>query len=331
MAEEKTQESIQKPKEGEKPTRRGLSRRNFLQIGGRLGAQLLLYDLICPFLDPSYPSISKGLSKNLFNFTLGLSKEDIAKLHQKFEERFYIDLVNPDEQHSVNVRIYRPNEDQPEEKDVPTVSWNGPELVTLAVGLDNLPRRMYIPGRYYDQKTRFVLLGKMPDTNPDPNYSTAAFCRCSHETGMVVVGKETFPTLPPLKSASYSRLTHELAHKVVASDQLDLGELGKLISIVGDRELEYIFRKPPSQYTKEMRRALRSARDEYVSLRYGGTNFDEFVAVGAEIYKAGKEKFLNIYTPFIKDDKAIKLYSWLKEKIFFNSEYDPGRKLIKVA
>lgn len=330
MAENKSQEIVQKP-EGTIAPLPGvvLTRRDFLRIASVAGAQIVLWDLLAPFFDPAYPSLSKGLSRELFNFTLGLSKENIAKLHQKIEERFFIDIVNPDKLPFMRLKVYTPNKDKVEEKDVPTVSWGGPELVTLAMGLDNLPIRMYIPGKYYKEKTRFVLFGKMPDMNPDPNYGTGAFCGCSQEFGTIAVGQNTFGVLPPSTTVSYSRITHELAHKVVGSDRLDLGELGKLLSIADDGGLKTIFRKPSPEYTDAQLKALKPGYFGHIAnLRYGAETFDEFVAEGAEAYRAGRENFLYTYTPFLGGERVSTFYSWLKEKIFFYGEYDSDGKLI---
>ena len=302
---------------------RVFSRRDFLKLAGGVGSRgLFSYLGLDSFMAHSGTrgsTLTGDFWNKLETFTLGMSEQDTKKLEKKVEEEFYINVVNPVEQRSVNAISYESGSGG-QEVEVPVVEWSASELVVLATSLMSLPPKMYIPGRNYpnmpgEDRVKFIMLGEAPNVNPAKGGTTAAFCRCGNEGGAVVLGRVDFPQIGIGRIWTRSAICHELAHKVVNADQLDLPGLGKKLGINDETQLNKVF-------------STASSTGWPADLRYGSTNYREFVAVGAEAYLFGKERMCGIYSSFLGQEGALKFYLWLKWNVFDKIEYQQG-KMVK--
>lgn len=205
-----------------KPSR-VLSRRDFLKWAGGAGARglfaLLGLDSFLAHSGTGEPTLTGDFWSKIETFTLGMDEQDTRKLEKKVEEEFYINVVGPAEQRSINAISYESGSGG-QEVEVPVVEWSASELVVLGTSLMNLSSKMYIPGRNYpnvpaEDRVKFIMLREAPNVNSAKGGTTAAFCRCGSEGGAVVVGRVDFPQIGIGRIWTGSMICHELTHKVV--------------------------------------------------------------------------------------------------------------------
>lgn len=69
----------------------------------------------------------------------------------------------------------------------------------------------------------------------------------------------------------------------------------------------------------------------YVShyLDHGSEDPGEFLAVGSEFYLQGEKRFQEVYGVFIGEDKAGKLYDYMRNNMFRGTEYKDYQKINK--
>ncbi|MEK7091051.1 MAG: twin-arginine translocation signal domain-containing protein [Patescibacteria group bacterium] len=292
-----------------------MSRRDFLKLSGQAGLTALFAYL---GIDSAivnlgvFPRESGSLTEDFWNktetSTLGISEEDTRRLKVGIENKFCVNIIDPAKQGTVNVGSY---ENSNEGAKAEVVEWQAPELVVLAENLMNLPPKMYKLGRD-GQKVKFVMLRKSPNLNQNARGGTAAFCMCGGEDDSVVVGRVDFPLLGFGRTWTKSMMCHELTHKVVGDDNLDLAGLGVLLGIGDEAKLSKIF-------------SIADSLGWPANLKYGSVNFNEFVAVGAEAYLFGKEKMCHLYLPYLGKEGALRFYVWLKLNVFDKFEYREGK------
>lgn len=298
-----------------KPQRKLITKREFLKlsavaVGGSAFTFLGIDSLLAHFNLPVGATLTEGFWNQLETSTLGMSETDVKSMRDGVEKKFCVDVVSPTDQSTVTLSGYG------EGAKVPLVEWKAPELVVLTESLMNLPSKMYGPNKN-GGRVRFIMLEKAPDLTPG-SAGTAAFCMCNGNGDLdsVVIGRSDYPQLGIGRVWTRSAHCHELTHRVIADDRTDLPGLGQLLGIVDEKQLGEIFSTYDGLSTWP------------ANLNYGGTNYQEFAAVGAEVYLFGKEKMCNIYLPYLGQEGALRFYVWLKLNVFDGAEYQQG-KMVK--
>lgn len=64
-----------------------------------------------------------------------------------------------------------------------------------------------------------------------------------------------------------------------------------------------------------------------LDLDYASKDSVEFLAVGGEFYLGGKDRFLEIYTEFIGQERAGQFYNYMRDNIFKGTEYKDYQKI----
>ncbi|KKS41608.1 MAG: hypothetical protein UV61_C0007G0031 [Candidatus Gottesmanbacteria bacterium GW2011_GWB1_43_11] len=228
--------------------------------------------------------------------TLGLTTEQVESLHEATETQFGIDLVQPEQESTV---IYTSWAQKPTREQSAVVPWGPAELVTLAAALENLPTKMYQSGKYpFGVKTGFILVDDIKDHQPWAPIS--GFCDCSAKTGRVIIDRGWFEVgsrefNPRNLFDSLGFLAHELTHRVVLQENLDLPALLSQLGINSESELVEIFTiKNFDQFVQEQ-----NTESSGNWFQYGNTT-TEFPAVGASVYLKGWDSFARTYSPFLE-------------------------------
>lgn len=168
----------------QKDTQPLLPRRDFLKLAGAGFASLVLL----------------GLPVDLAPFP-GIETE--------VEKEFGIDIVNPEEKDN----LPRDVKHLVNTGSLEILRWTESELAVLSQILKKLPRKMYSPEPTYTGRLQFILTHH-PYT--DRGWIVGGGCDCKASHGVVTLEKT--PGSTPSQSSfieSQSRVTHELAHKVV--------------------------------------------------------------------------------------------------------------------
>lgn len=121
---------------------------------------------------------------------------------------------------------------------------------------------------------------------------------------------------------SFSTIVHELTHRVskpedykFASELLEVPESMDFNDFVYNNGVSH------SKNFSALKDAGFNAWVENNNYYYGTRNANEYISVASESYIDGKENFLKIYSIFIGEEKANKLYDYMRDNIFRGTEY----------
>lgn len=313
-----------------KPSRRGLSRRGFLQLSALIAA--------------SGGGVYAGLDRLWANFqSTPLSPVWTRTEEYDLETTYGVDLVNLSRPVSANELAYAASTLEElqaltpisiaflEHYGLSILPWDLKNIILLKSVLRRLP-------------SSFTTAVKGPVTFcPVSNFKKIAACLCEHfpemNTGEIPDHPVIFVEKPALDYASPKEeingqqvIVHELSHNrinkanVVRSVQpfltnnLVAGALGAIG--INPTNIDLAF--PISQLIDIFQSAADPTRirpatlDRYTATRlyYGALVPNEFLSVASENYFAGADHFHTAYRPFLKESNTIKFYNYVNDIVF---------------
>jgi len=294
---------------------RTLSRRGFLKTLPR-------WFLVATGIDSLSGSLGgPSITKKALD-TFPSKAEMVDPLKNKIEQQFNIDVIGPQDQATIRIRIGG-QQDLVMERSLFTAEWNGIALIRLSRSLKNLPSHFYSPD--HGEKLRFALV--IPKgTEGIPGYKLGdsvykGWCVCSEgidDPQVIALEKDFVGNFMLESSGPRDHITHELIHRVFNT----LADARRVLSDVGissldleqvNRELEHFDTSVPLRMQDKVRFVSR--------LLYGVQNFNEFVSVAGEIYLSGRDNFVERYREYFGEEKANNLYEFMKDEIFRGKEY----------
>lgn len=114
-------------------------------------------------------------------------------------------------------------------------------------------------------------------------------------------------------------ITHELVHR--ATRIKDYQFIEALLEVPSGTEFKDFLSTNIDKLPQSMNKR------SMFYLEYSTTNSNEFISVASQFYLKGKTDFLEVYGEFIGEDKAGKLYDYMRDEIFKGQQYQKGEKV----
>jgi len=306
---ERKSEKLQSPKV---PRKIGFRK----QIAGRIvGAAMALSAIGIPADNPNQNLNFSSVYKNNPEIVQSLSVQDLERMAERL---YQIQIVSPEEKKAIELS---------NGAIIETAEWNKEEITNFMRVLDKLPHNFYspdpggIPVNFIvsDIDPQNLNKGGMP-------YGALCSCRPNSKIPEVVFTRKGFRNFYDMSII----ITHELTHRVSTSkddkfmsqllgvpDNVDFGEFSNDNFVNKIDTLQLIDALENAGFNKYAVQNM---------FRYGLHNPDEFTSVASQFYIGGKENFLKLYGVYIGDEKAQRLYDYMKNKIFKGKEYSNDRE-----
>lgn len=212
-------------------------------------------------------------------------------------------------------------------------NWDTPSLKLVEETLNILPPSFYHPiifnkndMSYYSNEDIKRTLPLILSIYDDIGTNLAGYSRME---GEIKIGKQELGLTLLERDKSKRTLIHELAHHATYNNPLFLASAPDIqlsIGLLSQKDLWNSFKDiitleqdPKSQETKM------TSWNKHIG--YGAKTFDEFWAVAAEFYTAGRVQFTREYQEFLGLQRTEVLYQNLREHLFEDYEYSNYQRI----
>jgi len=190
--------------------------------------------------------------------------------------------------------------------------------------------------RHFEGKTeeavivRFILTDSVPANTSDNTdgytYYGQCYCKASYDRPDVLL--QPLDVFSSSDEDTFRIIAHELTHRV--STPKDYKFMSQLLEVPNKVDFERFLNDHYNLIDIKISRELIKAFDNNSfsgykvrsTLIYGSQNPSEFTSIASEFYIGGKEEFLKIYGIYIGNEKAQRLYDYMKDSIFRGTEYN---------
>ncbi len=312
--------------EAPKYTTSTMSRRRFLSaVGGIIVGGLTGIDVINAHTNR--PSISRGLVEGLETGTFGM---DADQMKTEVENKYGIILISPD----TNLSFTSTN-DSIEFTKNHRVHWDAPRIKALSKALDVLPPFFYQPRETSGRLLPLaVSLADWDLRTPQMKNKGGLYCRSAdNSSGLIFFNKKSLGQSFLEQDKAKQNIVHEFVHRAIDPRLNSLErEVMQVLEIEDERQLQSIFKTEKlNQYVAQQESSsgfeLTQTRNKprpsstQIRIMYGGIKLTELLAVAGEQFTRGREEFLEGYVEFIGQEKAAKLYEFVKKEIYEGREY----------